>query len=232
MSFFWQKVHATLGILVLVLTGCAAQGGDATEDAEDELGVGPGTVGAEPTDPFDPASCAGSPLRVADAARRFPDGGRWVDVGRFALHRRTRTCTALTGCDAWRVEPEVRFGSYGGGSGASLPLGGTLSFEVQGAAIVLQLTSDFQPKGTPGNPFVGQTVHSARGCSAVGEANGRVSCQLHSSMVRTLDPYQYRHVGILPEKPIKSAMQGILTDHCVRLASASRESESVVLGRF
>lgn len=186
----------------------------------------------ESDDPFDAASCTGEALPLAAAAARFPPGGTWANVGRFQLVSRSRSCNKVTGCTAWSTLSQVSFGNADGGSHvANLPLQGTVAFAVAGETVGVHLISDVQTTGSS------YTVHTAHGCSAAAGLKD-AACTLYGSWgYRNMEPKRFWKVSVAGGmQPIR----GILTDHCIRLATAPQpptgatwsERESVILGRF
>lgn len=57
----------------------------------------------ESTDPFDPSSCLGAPMSVAEAAARFAPGQTSALAGYFRKSFRSRHCEPLTGCTEWQT---------------------------------------------------------------------------------------------------------------------------------
>ncbi|MFO0668409.1 MAG: hypothetical protein U0235_02115 [Polyangiaceae bacterium] len=58
-------------------------------------------------DPFDPASCTGAPATTADFAARFAPGATLAYLGNYSVKVRTRDCNTVSGCTAWRDNPDA-----------------------------------------------------------------------------------------------------------------------------
>lgn len=57
--------------------------------------------GTSTNDPFDPASCSGAPMTLAEFVSHFTAGAHSTELGAYTMMTRNRVCDPVTGCSAW-----------------------------------------------------------------------------------------------------------------------------------
>lgn len=116
-----------------------ATASDATTDVANDAGpAAPADGSVVSNDPFDPASCPGTPLTQAQAVELFQSGASEAIVGTYTIQMRQRSCTALTGCGAWGGTTTTIAGSLGD-LGLDRALTGQVQLSVQDTTIQLGL---------------------------------------------------------------------------------------------
>lgn len=90
----------------------------------------PGPAAAS-SDPFDPASCSGAPITLAQFLSEFTPGAHEAALGAYTMMTRKRVCDPLTGCSPWTPTAPT-----GGAGDAIRALNGTARFVVMSASSI------------------------------------------------------------------------------------------------
>lgn len=141
------------GSVIAFALACAAGSTNASSDdaSSEEESVGVSEHGVATSDPFDSNYCQGAPIDDAQVVARFAPGGTHVDIGRFDVEARKRSCNVVTGCTAWvRVTTELLYTIHHEQDYRSwdetwrMPRThrGSIAFDVVGGGAQLTLTSD------------------------------------------------------------------------------------------
>ena len=197
----------------------AGAGSDAGTDGE--AGTGGDTGAALPSDggivssdPFDPASCPGTPLTVAQAAQLFQSGASQAIVGSYAIEMRQRSCTALTGCGAWGTPTMTIAATLG--DGIDRGLSGQIQLTVQGTSILLALQDSTEELPS----FMGTQCSAIDGST---ETCGAYEYNLGDQWggsggdFPTLEP-------LIDQNGANVMLSGVLTGQCLRLSYAALDS--------
>lgn len=87
-------------------------------------------------DPWNPASCAGTPATVADFAGRFAPGATKAYLGNYHVQVRTRDCNEISGCTEWRPYADAIDMKLSNASSVPVPTGDPLT-----GAMMLEIAS-------------------------------------------------------------------------------------------
>lgn len=175
-----------------------------------------GSTTPRPDDPFDPASCTGSPMTNEQALAHFSPGAMHARLGTFDILQRSRTCNAATGCTKWSA-PSPAQGPTSFGS--TLRVGGTAFLDNHITHIRLSLT----------------------GLTDCDIGGGQSSCKAYRFEYATPSyPVTFR---LQHADGNDVHFSGIVTNSCIRLTDQSEsdnnlnqdqhtETEYVLFGRF
>ncbi len=208
---------------------CAGAASDAGAPVDSGVDAGPA-----PSDPFDPASCTGTPMTHADAVALLGGGQTSRQIApTTALLARTRSCNAVTGCSAWSAAGPATESVYMAWGGDNYPRDRAfdvgLFLQVSGNAIkaVVEEASSFAHCAGCTRSGIGYDVTNANvdGSSSlgVGLAYYYPRWTHTSSGFQLLDTWAYEQLGTA------ATTSFVITNHCARVvvgsdvANATRE---------
>ncbi len=105
------------------------------------------------SDPYNPTTCQGEPLTLEEAKNAFQSGALMANLGNYVVHRRERTCNAISGCGEWSKSTTF-IESSNGSMTNNLELKGNIILKIQDDKIQLKL-------------FNGGIPNSGTSCSSI-----------------------------------------------------------------
>jgi hypothetical protein len=189
------------------------------------------TSAADSSDPFDPASCAGTPITLAQAGSMFAPGATTAALGNYTILARRRACNQISGCAPWQSYSPLPWSLLGIDSGVNVPMAGSAELAISGSSVNLVLSTS---SGAP------CSVAQGLACSGVGGAT--VSCSAYEA-VGHWGLADYGSGPVVTECPLTTASlgqvdfapTGVVTQSCSRLdqtsqsADGSEQYEAVIL---
>ncbi len=185
--------------------GDASVAGDASADAASDA-ASPDAPAAS-TDPFDPASCTGTPITQQQALTYFAPAATEAAVAPYHVHVRSRACNQLTGCAAW--QPASWQLNTWAGMTSAVPVDGMLDFQLVSGTV------DLSPRASFCN--ANEQIST---CGGVSEA--QVTCSAPSLPVTPTNACGGSEPAQLGTSAI--TLTGIVTEHCTRLAAHAMDA--------